>query len=190
MSRLGFVASVLASTCGLLLACGGRSELDDYSDGVPSIVPMSNAVGDGDTGNNGDGDRGDGDQGDGDQGDGDQGDGDATSTGADVGEACGKSSDCMGGSNANCITSLQIDLGFIQLPITFPGGSCTITGCKTDADCPKGAGCLMGFAAPACTKLCNDATECRADEGYTCNSLMFGSSDTRKFCQPPVNLPF
>ena len=147
-------------------------------------MPGASLGGDGDTG---DGDQGDGDRGDGDQGD---GDGDAMSTGAEVGEACGKDGDCEGGAKAYCIMSLEIDLTFIKLPVEFPGGSCAITGCKSDADCPQGTGCLTGFAMPACTKLCNDASQCRADEGYTCGSLMFGSTDTRKFCQPPVDLPF
>lgn len=192
-STYGLIGSLLASAC--LVACGGRSELDDYADGVPAIVPQSNAGG----GNNtGDGDRGDGD-GDGDSGDGDTGDGDGMApTGAEIGEACEMPSDCMGGANAFCVKELSVEIfGGFSIPITFPGGACTVRNCTSDKDCPTGSGCLMGFSEPACTRLCTDNTQCRADEGYTCATIQ-GSSDTRKFCQPPIdfggfgggNLPF
>jgi hypothetical protein len=186
MFRPGFVASVFASS-GLLLACGGRSELDDYANGVPTIVPASNAGGGG--GNNaGDGDTGDGDSNA--NGDGDSnanGDGDSTTRGADVGDACEENGDCMGGANASCLDTLPVMVFGFSIDITFPGGACTIRNCKTDADCPKESGCLSGFAEPACTRTCNDASECRMAEGYTCNTIM-GSMDTRKFCQPPLDL--
>lgn len=188
MSRLGLVGSLLLSTTSLVFACGGRSELDDYANGLPSVVPVGDLSGNGDGDGDDDDDDDDGD-GDGDRDDDGDGDGDDMSTGAEVGAACDEKSDCMGGAKAECIKNVMVDLTIIQLPIEFPGGSCTITGCQGEGDCPEGTGCLTGFAAPACTVLCSEDLQCRSAEGYTCGALPFGS-DTRKFCQPPVDLPF
>jgi|GEM_PF-5650208 len=170
MHRLVFL--VFASS---LFACGGRSDLDDYSDGLAAVVPQGDHLG-----GTGSGD------GDGDDAGNPPGDGTGDTTGADVGEPCEQKTDCMGGANAECLKKVTLMLG-ISFDITFPGGTCTITGCKSDADCPAGTGCLMSFQQPACTKLCTQATDCRSAEGYTCGAVT-GSSDSRKFCQPPIDL--
>ncbi|MFT3927412.1 MAG: hypothetical protein QM778_33065 [Myxococcales bacterium] len=167
MSRFVYL---LAGSC--LLACGGRSDLDDYSQGLAAVVPQGDQIGGGSAGD-GDGDGGTGNNGNG------------NGTGAEVGEPCDDKSDCMGGANADCLKTVTINVG-ISFDIMFPGGSCTILNCKSDADCPKGTGCLMGFSAPACTKTCEQASDCRSDEGYTCGAVT-GSQDQRKFCQPPID---
>jgi hypothetical protein len=189
-----------ASTWLLALAalaaagCGGRSDLDDYADGIPTVVryPSGEArkgTGNDDTGGDdsqhdddkdggGDGDASSTDGGAG----GHVGDGGAAQSKGAVGDACDKNDDCKG-KNATCVTKTTV-LTFVE--IDFPNGFCTITNCQSDDDCPSGTGCLKGLSQPACTPLCEKDDQCRKDEGYTCSTIAAGvSSDTRKFCQPP-----
>jgi hypothetical protein len=189
---------LLVALLGIVLfgGCGGRSDLDTYSEGVPPEVPEppgSSSTGlpgdgDGDGGSHGDGD-GDGDGDAGSHGDGDAGtSGDTGGGKAKVGSACKKDTDCEG-KGASCLLQLPVNIG-ITLTIDFPGGFCSIPGCSKDTDCPSGSGCVMGFAKPACTPLCAKNQDCRTAEGYTCAALpAFLSSDTRKICQPPVSIP-
>jgi hypothetical protein len=105
--------------------------------------------------------------------------------GADVGAACEENSDCAG-EGAVCLDELEILPPFFS--IEFPGGACAIPGCESDEDCPEGSACLEGFSEPACTALCDDDSDCREDEGYTCGVVPM-SGDEREFCQPPFELP-
>jgi hypothetical protein len=164
-------ALLLASSCTLVLACGGRSMLDDYADGIPAIVPQA---GPGFGSPQGDGDVDGGTAG--------NADGGGQAQGSPVGGACDKDPDCAD-KGAICLKEITI---LSLFPITFPGGSCTIPGCESDDDCPEGSGCLEGFQEPACTALCEGAQDCRPE--YSCDAIPT-SDDPRTYCQPPIDVP-
>ena len=77
-------------------------------------------------------------------------------TGA-VGDPCGQASDCNVGDNAACITD-------------FPNGYCTVEGCVTGS-CPAGSECFEFQDGPSrCLKTCAVPSECRVEDGYTCDA--------------------
>jgi hypothetical protein len=178
----------LALACGaplaLAAACGGRSELDDYSDGIPSVVPLTDQEGQrpgADGGQNG----GDGDAAvPGSQQDSGQAAQDSGSLApkAAVGEACSQAQDCAG-DNASCLTKVNV-----ITPVTYPNGYCTV-GCQSNDDCPDGTACFMGGPQPGCLVTCSQSSDCRADEGYTCGKPpLSGSTDPNNYCLPPFSL--
>jgi hypothetical protein len=63
-------------------------------------------------------------------------------------------------------------------PITF----CTVP-CKTDSDCPQGAGCETKLTYGHCLKKCTADAQCSG--GFTCVSSGLGLSGT--FCWSPYN---
>ena len=150
-----------------LVACGAGSALDDYSDGVPDIVPQpileeddaGSKDGGASDGGSKDGGSGDGGSGDGGQQGGQQGG--AQGGGAEIGEACMVPGDCMAGGT--CLTTVDI-LSLIQLE--FTGGYCSKMGCTSDAQCPEGSGCQT--LTSTCLQKCTRANECRTAEGYEC----------------------
>jgi hypothetical protein len=72
-----------------------------------------------------------------------------------VGAACTGDGDCLGGL---CVTD-------------FPGGYCVQLDCGNPATpCPQGSTCFnVGTDLTACFKDCQDPSECRTSEGYTCD---------------------
>jgi hypothetical protein len=106
-----------------------------------------------------------------------------------IGDACSGTPDCGGvtgaGLTAECLTSLG---GFI----TMPGGYCTST-CTApanpgdpDACTAVGGVCMNAMMASYCVKPCEDASDCREGEGYTCAANPMGGEDT--YCLPPMGM--
>jgi hypothetical protein len=169
---------------GFLAACGGRSGLDDYVNGIPAVVPVPESGGDGD----GDGDGGagttepDGGVTEDDAGN-DAGPEPSPSKGGAVGEACDDQNPCAG-DNGTCLETVQILGGLVT--IEYPGGYCTVPNCESDQDCPDGSACFAGAGTPACLQLCEETSDCRDGEGYTCGTIPFpGVTDTKTYCLPP-----
>jgi hypothetical protein len=156
--------------CSLLAlctaACGGRSSLDDYADGIPDIVPspivdvgdaaVRDAAADEDAGGR-DAGR----------------DAGPTQLEGNVGEACEDDRDCSG--ELGCAEEIDLFLFTTELP----GGYCS-GACQSDDDCPRGSGC--DFVLGACLQECTRNTQCRANEGYTC--ALFTPLSQRTFCVP------
>jgi hypothetical protein len=173
-----------------LVACGAGSSLDDYSEGVPEVVPVPIRIGDGgikdagardsgaDSGRT-DGGRADGGtQGGGQQG-GQQGGGQQGGGGAAIGESCENADECLAGGE--CLTT--VDLVIFQL--NFPGGYCTKRPCSSDNDCPSGSGCQT--TTMSCIQICTRNSECRSNEGYQCAAPPIGGGTAGgdvKYCLP------
>ena len=112
----------------------------------------------------------------------------ATDTGparGDVGDPCTSRDDCteLPGEARFCATELPMGPGGT---LTFPGGYCSM-GCFGDDGCGEGAWCLpnpMGSEG-MCVKLCDDESDCRVSEGYTCMSMP-GPTPSPTFCFPPM----
>lgn len=195
-----------------LSACGGRSSLNDYQNGVGIPTPGDELdagvpgdqdgaddedggtitiPGDGSDGQPGDGSPADGSSGDGSSGDGSSGDGspsdgssgDGSPGEGAVGSACEESTEC--GNDGNCVTML----GAGGFSIELPGGYCTL-GCDDSSDCPDGSACLdagVMFGIPAsCIATCEGMDDCR--DGYSCGSLPIGG-DATQYCLPPFGGP-
>ena len=184
--RLGLKCLMLASVvagvvAGVAAGCGGRSGLDDFSNGAPdSIVGTSSGSNDGagNAGDDADGGQSDGDGGDssgnggsgngGSSGNGSGGNGGTSGGGsgdAPIGAACAKDSSCEGKA-ATCLTEVSIG-GFFMLD--FPKGYCAVEGCEDDSDCPKGSGCLNAFGMQICLQTCDRDRDCRSGDG--CNTF-------------------
>lgn len=175
---------VVSCIVGSLTACGGRSSLDEYEDGIPSVVPLTGSgrgsEPDASTGTDA---GGDGDDDGGTPGDGD-GDGERPGGGGRIGDACHPTNAPCAGEQSQCLERLSLG-GFITIP--FEGGYCTQPGCSRNADCPEGSGCFRGIGSPACVKLCEDNSDCRTDDGYTCSAIpVIGSANTT-YCLPPLD---
>lgn len=181
MSKLSAWLVVSSSVVGLLTGCGGRSSLDAYEDGIPSVVPLTGSgrgpgvVDGGTTADAGDGD--------GDSDGGGDGDGDGDATGGAIGEACHPQNAPCAGEQSQCLEQLSLG-GFITVP--FEGGYCTQPGCSSNADCPEGSGCFRGVGTPACLQRCTDDSQCRTDEDYGCDSIPFVGDGTT-YCLPPFD---
>ncbi len=182
---------LLSALCSLSFACGGRSALNDYEDGVASIVPRTSHEFPGQAGGGkGDGDA-DGDEPDAGEADGDKpdaGDGDGPGRGQalkPIGAACNADNECGTGSEYTCLEELPL-LTFFA--VEFPGGLCT-SGCQDDDDCPEDSACLKLLNSAGCMPRCDSASDCRRNEGYACNAIPF-NADTRTYCLPPFSLPF
>lgn len=169
---------VISCVVGSLTGCGGRSALDEYEDGIPSVVPLtgsgrgpatSDAGPTGDAGGDGDG--------------GDPGDGDAPGEGGSIGDACHPTEAPCAGAQSQCLERLSLG-GLVMIP--FEGGYCTQPGCASNDACPEGSGCFRGIGTPACLKLCKDNSDCRTDDGYTCASIpVIGGGVS--YCLPPFD---
>ena len=96
-----------------------------------------------------------------------------------VGDACASASDC-GGTAPNCMTD-------IYGMITFPNGYCS-GDCLTDADCGDGGTCfdVMGYMQ-FCMKDCEDNSDCRESEGYSCSEVPYIGGGP--FCLPAIDMP-
>jgi hypothetical protein len=172
---------VVSCVVGSLTGCGGRSSLDEYEDGIPSVVPLTGsgrrpATSDAgpatDSGADSDAEA---------PGD---GDGDTPGGGA-IGDACHPTDAPCAGAQSQCLERLSLG-GFITIP--FEGGYCTQPGCSRNADCPEGSACFRGIGAPACLKLCESNSDCRADDGYTCAAIPFLGEANTTYCLPPLDL--
>jgi hypothetical protein len=174
-----------------LVACGAGSALDDYSDGVPDIVPQPIVDGDDDGGSK-DGGAGDGGSKDGGSGDGGSADGGQQGGqqggaegggGAEIGDPCMGNGDCMSGGT--CLTNVSI-LNLVELE--FTGGYCSKMGCTSDAQCPEGSGCQT--LTSTCLQKCARANECRTSEGYECAAPPAipggtgGGTTQQRYCLP------
>lgn len=155
---------ILLPALGLLaLACGGRSDLDDYTNGLASVVPRTSHEFP------------------------TQGEAPARSdedTLLPVGSACSEADEC-GTSNAHLCMEQVAALTFFSMK--FPGGMCTFA-CTSDRDCPEDSACIIDFDTPRCLPLCDSASDCRTDEGYACARVP-GSEDKRNFCVPKAPIP-
>ena len=96
-----------------------------------------------------------------------------------VGAACTKDADCFAGDTAlKCLS--------------FKGGYCGLQGCKADADCPAGSGCVAHDDGNTyCFLLCTDKPQCNytrpPDIESNCTSkvdFVSGQKDS-KACVPP-----
>jgi hypothetical protein len=170
----------------LLAACGGRSDLNDYANGIPSVVPLTNpnsgsgidAGASGNTPGNTSPDASSSNSDDGGNGGGNTG-------GGALGEACDPKTDPCAGSKSFCLQNVSILGGLVM--ISYPGGYCTLPGCASDKDCPDGSACFNGGSMPACLQTCQKTSECRADEGYTCGMVPLpGTTDQHSYCLPPT----
>lgn len=163
----------LLVSLALTAACGTRTTLDGWQDGVPSYVLEGPTPATPDT----ERDSGTAPTADAST--------EAGTGGAAVGDPCSVDGDCAG-EPGSCLQSVTFG-GFAQ--VDFPGGYCTLTGCQDDADCPDGSACFTATGMPGCNKLCESDADCRKDEGYTCAAVPLPfASDNRTFCQPPFDL--
>lgn len=168
MRSLSVQLLALSTALGVC-ACGGGSELDEYQDGVPSIIPAPIRSSDeiaGDDGNDDDAKP--------DAGSKPDGGGTGGNSTRKVGDSCTKNSECPG-SEPQCAT--KVSLGFT---LTFPGGYCTQL--CSNSMCPEGSKCLSFASYSSCLVPCTSNDECRTAEGYTCMAPLFGS----KYCLPPT----
>lgn len=178
LSSVSVLALTLAvSGAALAAACGGGSSLDDYEDGVPSVVPAPiKAI-----------DDGDGDDDETGTGKADAGTGTGTGTGkadagtstgtgkATIGDGCKKDNDCSN-TGGTCTNSVSVGV-----TITFPNGYCTQR-CSSTSPCPTGSSCVM--FVNTCLRTCTADTECRVSDGYKCMAPL----GTQKYCMP-ANTP-
>jgi hypothetical protein len=98
-----------------------------------------------------------------------------------VGDPCTSSMVCDGvpGEGRVCLTSL---MGYV----TFPGGYCSAV-CTSDTECGPDGGCenLLGLGN-YCLKRCDEVTDCRTAETYSCDVLAGAPGN---FCLPPMSSP-
>lgn len=172
-------------SCLLLVACSGRSSLNDFANGSTDTV--KGRPGNGDAGgNNGANDDAGGNGADEDGG-GSGGNGNANSGDDEgqIGDPCSDAEDCVGRS-ATCLEELSI---FSILTIEFPGGYCAQSDCEDDSDCPDGARCFSSIPNQTfCAKSCDRNSDCRTSEGYECGTAPL-SQETTTYCLPPINIP-
>jgi hypothetical protein len=97
-----------------------------------------------------------------------------------IGGACGSDTDCKD-SGAYCYPQ-----EYKGEPTGFTNGYCILFGCKTGS-CPEGSDCfkVSSDGTTACLKTCEQASECRQDEGYSCSS----SKICWPFCKDSTNCP-
>ncbi len=88
---------------------------------------------------------------------------------AGIGDGCGSYEDC--GGNASC-------------PYQDHGGYCTNIGCASNAECPSGSHCVPFGGHQLCGKICTSNSDCRTDEGYTCQPNELVSGIPTKVCLP------
>lgn len=107
-----------------------------------------------------------------------------------IGASCAEDGDCTAVAGGSCMTSfgaggfaLELPGGYCTLectPSTLPGG--------TD-ECPAGSACfgggIGGFGGGFCAKTCTASSDCRASEGYTCQSTSFIGMGP-DVCAPPM----
>lgn len=100
-----------------------------------------------------------------------------------IGDPCKKDNDC--GIGRICVPEGA------NPPFPFPnqngqgppGGYCSVACMIGGTACPAGAVCYVpGAAAGMCLKSCTQASDCRANEGYTCNQ----ADGQNKGCFPPA----
>jgi hypothetical protein len=115
----------------------------------------------------------------------DHGPTDPGTTHGDVGDPCTSRDDCteLPGEARFCAEEIPMGTGGT---LTFPGGYCSM-GCYGDDGCGEGAWCLLNpmGGEGMCVKLCDEESDCRVSEGYTCMSLP-GPTSTPEFCFPPM----
>jgi hypothetical protein len=113
-----------------------------------------------------------------------------------IGDHCVQSTDCSATGQLLCDTSQ-------------PLGYCTVFNCQPD-QCPSGAGCMVTNIAPLgcsyddrhapsrfsrvlCLHLCNQPSDCREGDGYTCVTpsqygiQILDQDQTEKVCLPLTN---
>jgi hypothetical protein len=95
-----------------------------------------------------------------------------------VGAACDVDEDCfVGDTKLKCLK--------------FKGGYCGLEGCKADAECPAGSGCVAHEGSSYCFLLCVDKPECNYTrppeiEANCSSSVDFIDDDKNsKACVPP-----
>lgn len=112
--------------------------------------------------------------------------GGSTGTGA-IGDPCSSAGDCAApsGLTADCLTLL---LNVFQFPGGYCTASCTPPTDPSDPDpCGPGAICASLAQQPGqCFKTCNDASECRENEGYDCTDPM--GMVGQNVCAPPIGI--
>jgi hypothetical protein len=119
----------------------------------------------------------------------------ARSTGV-VGEACAVEADCSGVPAASdaviCFTELTVPGTTLTVP--FPCGYCTAM-CTSDTECggyPNGVcaqDVFTGAIIRMCLKPCSTDSDCRDDEGYTCNDFGGYVTPALNYCAPPMPGP-
>ncbi len=184
-------------SCLVLVACTGRSSLNDFANGSTDTVKgrpgggNGNANGDEDGGGNGNTADGGDDDGGGDNNNGNANDGNNGGNngngndGKGIGEACTDAEQCTGRS-ATCLEELNV---FNFITVDFPGGYCTQTDCEEDTDCPTGSRCFTSIPNQSfCAKTCRANSECRTRENYSCTTAPL-SQEPQTYCLPPINFP-
>jgi hypothetical protein len=110
---------------------------------------------------------------------------DAMPTDGGLGDPCTSSGDCreLPGESRFCATEIPMGPGGT---VTFPGGYCSM-GCNSLDGCGEGGHCLMSPTGGEgmCMKLCDDDTDCRVSEGYSCTSIP-SPSPPPDMCFPPM----
>lgn len=98
-----------------------------------------------------------------------------------VGDSCDNVDDCQGypAVAKECLPDI---MGYIDLP----GGYCSAV-CTSPAECGPDADCVDIYVASYCLKTCNEAEDCRTDEGYTCDMLPY--IGTGPYCIPSIDIP-
>lgn len=96
---------------------------------------------------------------------------------AGIGAQCNATSDCTTAGEV-CLTE-------------FKGGSCGLSGCLHDGDCPQGSACVTDGQTNYCFLVCNAKTDCNLhrsleNEADCTSSLPFvDGAMNRKVCRPP-----
>lgn len=105
---------------------------------------------------------------------------DDSSSGGHVGDSCEVDADCTGISVEERTCLHDLDIGPVG-HFDFPGGYCS-RGCGSDADCGENGACLDLFIMRICFARCEDLSECRYVEGYSCEAWMWLPGP---ICAPP-----
>jgi hypothetical protein len=101
---------------------------------------------------------------------------------AKVGDACSKTSDCDASLQLQCITDELQPVG-----LNFNGGYCTKECFDNPGECGEGAVCAEigssgnggSATAKVCVRTCEELSDCRPNEGYTCRNAII-----LKYCTP------
>ncbi len=99
-----------------------------------------------------------------------------------VGAQCSDDDDCRLDEEEGSVTKRCL--------LQFKGGYCSILGCETNAECPRGSACVDHEGNTYCFRDCDNKDECNRwrdeDNESNCSSnVTYLDDDSGKACVPP-----
>jgi len=88
---------------------------------------------------------------------------------AKTGDPCVEFADCAGASSC---------------PYQDHGGYCTNIGCASNAECKDGGDCVSHGSIQLCAKKCTTNSDCRIDDGYSCQPNQLVNGVPTQVCLP------